>query len=941
MAEQVRLRLGVCSHYAADVEDCLREMGRMDIEVSPFPARCGLPPLRADEVPQGGATLLLGGCCLAELERSGGPARICRLGNCQELLLAPGRLEGALSEGAYVLTTGWLRNWREHLAALGGDPELVGQLMREGTRRLLCLDGGREPVLVAQELPALGLALGLPTEVQPLDRVHLSQRLQALISCVKEPEAAEASQALKEARGQAADRSLALEFLSELSQTLLESEVKARIEGFFRMLFGAGEVRLLEPGCSDFGGDEEYRMEEAGFRVRLGRPGQEIGILRVAELSFPQYRSYYLNLVLSTASVCVLAVRNARAYRALDDAQTSQRLMLDVLEAFYHPGEHLEELDAVLDLIHAHTRIDAVAIRLNREGGMEFRARGMPPGFCGRERDLRLRDPSGAVLDHPDGGPVLGCVCGQVLAGRLPEGLPGRTSRGGFWSPDLEESARGLASWGLPGGFRGVCLEEGYRSFAVIPLATGREPLGLLQVCHREPGRFDAGLMHLLEGVAGSIALGLERRFAEERLRLLNQELERRVDARTAELAMMNQALRQEIAQRSEVEREKSKVEQQLLQAQKLEAIGTLAGGIAHDFNNILTPILGFAEMGLQQAEGQGSLRRCFEMILKAGLRARELSNQILVFSRRQEQPAAPIHVGPVLKEVLKMLRATLPATVEIRQSLDSEDSVILANPTHLHQIVVNLCTNAAQAMEAHGGILEVDLQRVRIAEGDPLAALHLPSGPYVALQVGDTGCGMSPEVQARIFEPFFTTKDPNKGTGLGLSVVHGLVKSYRGHISVYSERGQGTVFRIYLPEAEGTAVRPAPEDTHRPGGHERILVVDDDAGALQTLQALLEGLGYQVAAFSDSSEALACVRERPEAFDLVVTDMTLPRMTGLDLAAALRGVRADLPIVLCSGYGLGMVRDQGREADFSGFIQKPYTAVQVAQTIRGALTPA
>ncbi len=941
MLEPPRLQIWACEHYLADIQACLKEMACPGVTVKGFPARCGHPPLTREElIPDPGTqALVLGSCCLSQLPDHQGSRRVCRLQTCQEMLVDPHLLEPFQREGTYVLSSAWLQAWHRHLDDWGGDPEVVRELMRETASSLLCLDTGTGPEDLFGEMAALGKAVGLLWEVLPVGRARLRVFLEGLIEISLTATTVPDSE-LSEARRQAADRALALEFLGELSQTLRESEVQSRIEAFFRMLFGATTVAIRDPQEPLLESHEEYRTTGDGFLARLGGRDQGVGVLEVSGLAFPQYCAYYLNLTLSVAGVCALAVQNARTYRALRDAQASQRLMLNVLDAFYRPGEHLEELEAALEYLQAYTQVDALAVRLARNGGLETWSRGFSPEHCSRECDLRVRDLTGALRLDPNRHPVLAGLCGHLLNGTLPHHLRQRTARGTFWTNDLQALEPTLDWAELEGGARGLCAQEGYRSMALIPLWSGSEILGLLQINHRQPGRFTSELLDLLEGVAGSMALGLERRFAEERLRCVNQELENRVQKRTAELAAINENLRSEIEQRTRVEEEKGKVEQQLLQAQKLEAIGTLAGGIAHDFNNILTPILGFAEMGLLQTHEQAALHHDFEMILKAGGRARELVNQILLFSRRQEQRVGSMLFAPVLKEVLKLVRASLPTTIEIRPRLDVKDAWILADPTHIHQIVLNLCTNAGHAMELSGGILEVILERNTLAAGDPLTTLQLRPGAYVVLQISDTGCGIPKDVLSRIFEPFFTTKAIGKGTGLGLSVVHGLVKTYHGHISVYSEPGQGTVFRIYLPEAvdiQAHTVAAAAEAPIR-GGTERVLVVDDDESALQTLVALLEGLGYRITAESTSPGALKRVRATPEAFDLVVTDLTLPHMTGLELAKGIQAVRKDLPLILCSGYSQGLVREGTDHPGVRAFVQKPYTVSQMARTIREVL---
>jgi PAS domain S-box-containing protein len=382
---------------------------------------------------------------------------------------------------------------------------------------------------------------------------------------------------------------------------------------------------------------------------------------------------------------------------------------------------------------------------------------------------------------------------------------------------------------------------------------------------------------------------------------------------------------------------EKARLEAQLRQAQKMEAIGTLAGGISHDFNNILAAMMGYTELVLlNQPEGT-RVHHYLDEILKAGERAKNLVSQILAFSRQSESERKPIQLRPIVKESLKLLRASLPATIEIRQDIGTDEAVVLADPTQIHQIIMNLCTNAAQAMRENGGILEVSLHQVQTDQDLCAAHPDLRPGPCVALTVGDTGCGMTPEVLDRIFEPYFTTKEKGEGTGLGLAVVHGIVTGYGGVISVNTEPARGSVFKIYLP-----AVETAPPQTHRDeklqSGRERILFVDDEPSLVEIGRDMLQHLGYEVVTFSSSIEALDAFRARPDRFDLVITDMTMPQMTGEHLAQALIETRPDLPVILCTGYTERITEEMASALGIKGFLLKPLSAHDLAKKIRDIL---
>jgi two-component system CheB/CheR fusion protein len=380
------------------------------------------------------------------------------------------------------------------------------------------------------------------------------------------------------------------------------------------------------------------------------------------------------------------------------------------------------------------------------------------------------------------------------------------------------------------------------------------------------------------------------------------------------------------------------RLEQHLRQMQKMEAIGTLAGGIAHDFNNLLNPIFINTELVLLDAPLDDRMRQYLQMVLQAAERGRNLVKQIITFSRQKEGERKPTKAEPLIKEVLKFLRSTLPQTVEIRQNIQRETAFILADPTQIHQVIMNLCSNAAYAMRERGGVLEVNLAEVEV---DPDMALRYPDfkpGPYLRLTVTDTGAGMTREVMERAFDPFFTTKKPGEGSGMGLSVVHGIVRNHGGAITVYSEAGKGSTFNIFFPrlEAEGSPldVPLAP----LAAGRERILLVDDEEAQVESVRNMLERMGYKVVAKTDSGEALALFRQNPRLFDLVVTDQTMPQMTGVKLAEELLRIRPDLPVILCTGFSETVDAKAAQASGIRHFLMKPFSVREMAETIRRAL---
>ena len=386
---------------------------------------------------------------------------------------------------------------------------------------------------------------------------------------------------------------------------------------------------------------------------------------------------------------------------------------------------------------------------------------------------------------------------------------------------------------------------------------------------------------------------------------------------------------------------EQIKLRKQLNQAQKMEALGTLAGGIAHDFNNILTSILGYADMVLSELPENSDLWSKQEQVLKAANRAKELVTQILAFSRQTEEKKIPVEIHAVVKEAIKLLRSTIPSTVEIREKLDPRAGIILADPTQLHQIIMNLCTNADYAMRGTGGILAISLSTCQIDDTDinPGEASLIP-GSYVKLEISDTGCGIDSETMKNIFDPYFTTKKRGEGTGLGLSTVHGIVESYKGYISVYSEQGKGTTFNIYLPKI---AVPQKDKSRDRgktpyPSGKESILIVDDEKSIVEMEKLMLESLGYKVFAYTNSNELLKKFKTSPQDFDLVITDMTMPEMTGTDLSRQILALRKDMPIIICTGFSLLINEEKAKAAGIKKFLMKPIVKKDLAREVRKIL---
>ena len=382
---------------------------------------------------------------------------------------------------------------------------------------------------------------------------------------------------------------------------------------------------------------------------------------------------------------------------------------------------------------------------------------------------------------------------------------------------------------------------------------------------------------------------------------------------------------------------ERVMLEKEHRQRQKMEAIGTLAGGIAHDFNNILTAIIGYSEIVMNSLENNTSVQKDLDQVLRAAGRARDLVKQILTFSRGTEQELKPVQVNLVVQEALKLLRATLPMTIEMSQDIKSS-SLIMADPTQIHQILMNLCTNARDAMIGKGGKLTVTLCDTISGHDFTCKYSQIKPGKYMMLSVKDTGCGMTPDTIERIFDPFFSTKDTSKGTGLGLSMVHGIVKGIGGTITVESEPDKGTTFSVFFPIIDDREISDHTIRTPISGGTERILFVDDEKIIAEMATRMIEHLGYEVSANTDSTEALEVFRSSPHMFDLVITDMTMPGMTGVDLAEELMKIREDIPIILCTGYSESVTEESAKDMGIRKFVMKPFVMERLATVIKEVL---
>ncbi|MBU0728565.1 MAG: transporter substrate-binding domain-containing protein [Proteobacteria bacterium] len=393
-----------------------------------------------------------------------------------------------------------------------------------------------------------------------------------------------------------------------------------------------------------------------------------------------------------------------------------------------------------------------------------------------------------------------------------------------------------------------------------------------------------------------------------------------------------------DITERTRSEEDRKKMIAQLRQAQKMEAIGTLAGGIAHDFNNILAIIIGYTDLAKDDAPPDSKIVGDLEKVLEAGNRAKDLVKQILTFSRQAEIERIPTHLHPLINETVKMLRSSIPTSIAIQADIDATCGVVLADPTHVHQILMNLCTNANHAMEESGGILKIELKKVLFDEGNRQMGLHITPGQYVELMVSDTGTGIGPDLIDKIFDPYFTTKQLGKGTGMGLAIIHGIIADYGGSITVESELGKGTTFHVYFPVVEQEELPFVEDGEEIPSGKERILFIDDEELLTELGQDMLERLGYNVTIRRSSLEALSTFQNNPDAFDAVITDQTMPGMTGADLARRMLQIRPNIPIILCTGYSTQIDAETAKSLGIKEFALKPLVKGTLAKLLRKVL---
>ncbi len=520
----------------------------------------------------------------------------------------------------------------------------------------------------------------------------------------------------------------------------------------------------------------------------------------------------------------------------------------------------------------------------------------IPDGF------VHIYDSSGNILE-------IKAACGNYKKLRGLKLKPGEGVSGKVWESGEPLFINDYQSWA--GKSRKTQFD--FVTAAIgVPLTSGSKIEGAIGLSHHDKGK----------------------RISEESLKILEQFAE--LATLAIDNAKLFKGLEDELDRRIRLESERQQMEARLRQSQKMEAVGTLAGGIAHDFNNILFPVIGFSQMIMHDLAEDSPIREQLQSVLDGAERAKNLVQQILTFSRETEQNTQPLKLQLIIKEALKLARASLPSTIKIINKIPKETGMVMADPTQIHQVIMNLITNALHAMEENGGELTIELKETELIEKNLPDPQMLP-GPYVCLEVKDTGCGMGQETLKRIYEPYFTTKGKNKGTGLGLAVVHGIVKNLHGEIIAQSAPGKGTSFSVYLPRLieKGEEKQMEALPITQLNGNEKILLVDDEKPILRMVEQLLSRFGYGVCSYDKSPEAFACFESAPYDFDIVITDMTMPGITGDKLVAKIKTIRPEIPVILCTGFSEKIVDERTNETKPDKVLMKPSGKNEILGSIR------
>jgi len=594
------------------------------------------------------------------------------------------------------------------------------------------------------------------------------------------------------------------------------------------------------------------------------------------------------------------AIESVRDITERKQAESYGALGREVLHLLNHPGDFRTAIQRVLTVLKTRTGFDAVGIRLQvGDDYPYFVQEGFSADFLQTANTLTARTADDEICRDQNGNVMLECACGLVLSGRTDPTDPLFTPGGSCWTNDATLLLN-LATCDDPRlKPRNQCAHANYASVALIPIRDKEKIIGLMQFNDRRKDVFTSSMIEILEGTATHLGAALIRKQTEEETQALQA---------------------------------------QLLQAQKMEAIGTLAGGIAHDFNNILGAILGYAEIARDCIPPESEAIGYLGKVLLASERAATLVKQILAFSRQGNIDRMPLKPSHIVKEAIKLLRPSLPSTITINQKVEAATSFILADPTQVHQILMNLCTNAFHAMEQTGGTLEITLEDRELFRDNLQHKPELEPGMFVVLSVRDSGPGIPLAIRDKIFDPYFTTKEAGKGTGLGLAIIHGIITGYGGFVTCESEIGKGTIFEIFFPAIEEQVDSEIKSSKRTPSGNEHILLIDDEKMLVDVGKTMLERLGYVVTVRTSSLQALTLFQNHPAQFDAVITDQTMQGLTGMELAWKMLRIRPDLPIILCTGYSNLVDEEQAKHSGIKGFAMKPFTKQEIALLLRKVL---
>ena len=604
-------------------------------------------------------------------------------------------------------------------------------------------------------------------------------------------------------------------------------------------------------------------------------------------------------------------------------------LDFEVMQILNGPEPLPDSLPRVLAAIKTRLGFDAVGIRLQAGEDFPYAAQqGFSADFLLTENTLVERGADGEPCRNEDGIICLECTCGLVLSGKPTPGHPLFTRGGSFWTNDSFPLLDLPSDQDPRHHPRNQCIHQGYASVALVPIRTKNQIVGLLQLNDRTKGRFSLAAIEQLEGIAAHIGEAIMRKSSEDRIRTLLEE------SNQARLALLGIIEDEALAQR-----EKARLEANLHQTQKMESVGRLAGGVAHDFNNMLTVILGRTEMALEHAELAQPIRADLKEIREAATRAADITRQLLAFARKQPVTPQVLELNKTVEGMLQMLRRLIGENISLAWRPKTQLWPVRMDPSQIDQILANLCVNARDAI---AGVGKIAIETGISTFDDEYCAGHpeFKPGKHVWLSVGDNGCGMNQETIAHIFEPFFTTKAVDEGTGLGLATVYGIVQQNNGFIHSYSEPGQGTLFKIYLPRYLDRDAQAEPEVLVAPAarGNETLLLVEDDPAILSMTADMVKRQGYTVLAANSPGEALRLAQSHAGAIHLLMTDVVMPEMNGRELSRQLLALHPKLKLLFMSGYTADIIAHNGVLDDDVDFIQKPFSRQDLAAKVREVL---